>query len=149
MWPTGGSFFPSTPSLADQNISLSCFPTGRHVKSFHEAQPKMSGEFIEMINSKPFELVARKTAGKGRAIAQDSARWPAQSDLRRDPITPSMQNIFRTSCWRTFVVSMSSFCDASWPSCSRVYRIGYFSSLNPGAINWMSSPTPPLRRCQP
>src|SRR5207253_11090673 len=71
------------PDVADQQLILSINPrrsgsrylsqllaTGRHVKSYHEEQPNMSGEFIEMINSKPFELPRERRRVKAEAIAE-------------------------------------------------------------------------------
>src|SRR5689334_11765632 len=44
--------------------------TARDVNSFHEADPKMSGEFVDMINKKPLEDSRDKRRIKSRAIAE-------------------------------------------------------------------------------
>ena len=46
------------------------FSTVPNVKSFHEAEPKMNGEFIDMINRKPLVDTRGKRRIKSKAIAE-------------------------------------------------------------------------------
>ena len=113
--------------------------TGRHVKSFHEAQPKMSGEFIEMINSKPFELSRERRRVKAEAIAEilrAGRRKEIYAETNHtfiktffDVVLEDFRNVDVIILRRELALVLKSFIE-----------LGYFSSLNPVASNWMSSP---------
>jgi hypothetical protein len=113
--------------------------TGRHVKSFHEAQPKMSGPFIEMINSEPFELSRDRRRVKSEAIAEivrAGRRKEIYAETNHtfiktffDVVLEDFHNVDVIILRRELALVLKSFIE-----------LGYFSSLNPVAWNWMSSP---------
>src|SRR4051794_15459968 len=54
--------------------------TARNVKAHHEAEPKMNGEFIDMINTQPLEATREKRRVKVNAIV-DLLRASGRKDV--------------------------------------------------------------------
>ena len=113
--------------------------TARHVKSFHEAQPKMSGEFIAMINSEPLERSREKRRVKSAAIAsilRAGRRKESYAETNHtfiktffDVVLEDFHNVDVIILRRELALVLKSFIE-----------LGYFSSRNPVALDWMSSP---------
>jgi hypothetical protein len=113
--------------------------TARHVKSFHEAEPKMSGAFIEIINSEPLERSREKRRIKAEAIAKilrASRRKQIYAETNHtfiktffDVVLEDFRNVDVIILRRELALVLKSFIE-----------LGYFSARNPVAWNWMSSP---------
>jgi hypothetical protein len=113
--------------------------TGHHVKSFHEAEPKMSGAFISMINSEPFEVSREKRRVKSEAIA-GILRTGSPDEIYAetnhtfiktffDVVLEDFHNVDVIILRRELALVLKSFIE-----------LGYFSVLNPLGLDWMSSP---------
>ena len=113
--------------------------TAPGVKSFHEAEPKMGGEFIAMINSEPLEASREARAVKAEAIAGIlRARGPEEIYAETnhtfiktffDVVLEDFHNLDVIILRRELVFVLKSFIE-----------LGYFSPLNPLSFSWMSSP---------
>lgn len=112
--------------------------TARSVESFHEAEPKMSGEFMSMINSAPMAASRDQRRIKADAIA---------AILRSKPgaIYAETNHAFIKTF---FDVVLDDFPSGSVINLRRdlplvlksFVELGYFSPLNPLSFSWMSSP---------
>ena len=113
--------------------------TARHVKGFHEAKPKMSGEFTAMINAGALELSRAKRRVKADAIAE-TLRASSPEDVYVetnhmfiktffDVVLEDFHNVAVIILRRELALVLKSFVE-----------LGYFSSRNPRAFQWMSSP---------
>ena len=113
--------------------------TAAGVNSFHEAEPKMSGEFIAMINAKPLDLSRDKRRIKAVAIAQTlRGMTPEQIYAETnhmfiktffDVVLEDFANVDVVVLRRGLVQVLKSFIE-----------LGYFSVRNPLSLAWMSSP---------
>jgi hypothetical protein len=112
--------------------------TARRVKSFHEAEPSMSGDYIDMINSEPLEASREKRRVKSHAIAEtlraDRRKVYAETNHTfiktfYDVVLEDFRNVQVIILRRDLAHVLKSFVE-----------LGYFSSLNPRAEKWMSSP---------
>jgi hypothetical protein len=113
--------------------------TARDVQSFHEAAPKMSGEFIRMINSEPLAASREKRRVKSEAIAKFLRNSPTSVTYAEtnhtfiktffDVVLDDFRNVDVIILRRDPVLVLKSFIE-----------LGYFSPLNPLAYSWMSSP---------
>jgi hypothetical protein len=113
--------------------------TAHQVTSFHEAEPKMSGEFIDMINSKPMEASREKRRVKAAAIAEvlrGSGPEEIYAETNHtfittfyDVVLEEFHNVDVINLRRGLALVLKSFIE-----------MGYFSPLNPLSFAWMSSP---------
>jgi hypothetical protein len=113
--------------------------TAPRLKSFHEAEPKMHGEFIGMINSEPFESSRDKRRVKSEAIAailRASAPEEFYAETNHtfiktffDVVLEDFHNVDVIILRRELALVLKSFIE-----------LGYFSPLNPLSLSWMSSP---------
>jgi hypothetical protein len=113
--------------------------TAHQVTSFHEAEPKMCGEFIDMINSKPMEESREKRRVKAEAIAEilrGSAPEEIYAETNHtfittfyDVVLEEFPNVDVVNLRRDLGLVLKSFIE-----------MGYFSPLNPLSFAWMSSP---------
>lgn len=113
--------------------------TAPNVKSFHEAEPKMSGEFIRMINSQPMADSREKRRIKSQAIAEMVRDWPAETVYAEtnhtfittfyDVVLEEFANVDVVILRRDLAQVLKSFVE-----------LGYFSPRNPLSLEWMSSP---------
>jgi hypothetical protein len=113
--------------------------TAEHVKSFHEAEPKMSGEYMAMINEQPLEATTAKRRTKSEAIAA-VLREMGPKDIYvetnhtfiksfYDVVLEDFRNVQVIILRRDLALVLKSFIE-----------LGYFSPLNPRGHQWMSSP---------
>jgi hypothetical protein len=113
--------------------------TAAEVKSFHEAKPKMSGEYLAMINAEPLHASREKRRIKAEAIAQMlRGMAPEQTYAETnhtfiktffDVVLEEFRNVDVIVLRRALVHVLKSFIE-----------LGYFSSRNPLSLAWMSSP---------
>jgi hypothetical protein len=113
--------------------------TAHQVTSFHEAEPKMSGEFIDMINTKPMEASREKRRVKAAAIAEvlrGSGPEEIYAETNHtfittfyDVVLEEFHNVDVINLRRDLALVLKSFIE-----------MGYFSPLNPLSFAWMSSP---------
>src|SRR4051812_30999500 len=113
--------------------------TSPNVKSFHEAEPKMSGEFVEMINAKPLEDSRDKRRVKVKAIEEILRSTPPETVYAEtnhtfittfyDVVLEEFQNVDVIILRRDLARVLKSFIE-----------LGYFSPSNPLSREWMSSP---------
>jgi hypothetical protein len=113
--------------------------TGRNVKSFHEAEPKMNGEFIEMVNSAPLNSSREKRRIKAAAIAAILGASPPEEIYVEtnhtfiktfyDVVLEDFTNVDVVILRRDLALVLKSFIE-----------LGYFSPLNPLSFSWMTSP---------
>ncbi len=113
--------------------------TAAQVRSFHEAEPKMSGEFIEMINRAPLESSREKRRIKSRAIAEIVRTFGPDEIYAEtnhtfittfyDVVLEDFQKIDIVILRRDLALVLKSFIE-----------LGYFSPRNPLSYQWMSSP---------
>lgn len=115
------------------------FSTAKKVKSFHEAEPKMSGEFIEMINAQPLAVSREKRRIKAEAIAKilrGSGPDETYAETNHtfittffDVVLEDFRKIDIVILRRDLALVLKSFVE-----------LGYFSPRNPLSFSWMSSP---------
>ena len=113
--------------------------TAPDVESFHEAEPKMSGEFIGMINAAPFADSKEKRRIKSEKIAEvlrgsDPAATYAETNHAFiktffDVVLEDFRNVEVIILRRDLPLVLKSFIE-----------LRYFSARNPLAYSWMSSP---------
>jgi hypothetical protein len=113
--------------------------TARHMNSFHEAEPHMSAEYIDMINAGPLETTREKRRVKCEAIAEilrgmgrnDSYAETNHTFIKTfyDVVLEDFRNVQVIVLRRDLALVLKSFVE-----------LGYFSPLNPRGQNWMSSP---------
>ena len=111
--------------------------TAKNVKAFHEAEPKMCGEFIEMINTHPLEATRDTRRVKAEAIAKIVGRSKevyAETNHTfiktfYDVVLERFAKIDIIILRREFARVLKSFVE-----------LGYFSDRNPNWQKWMSSP---------
>lgn len=115
------------------------FSTARNVKSFHEAEPKMNGEVIELINAKPLEESREKRRIKSRAISEilrTSSPGEIYAETNHafittfyDVVLEDFSNVDVVILRRDLAQVLRSFIE-----------LGYFSAQNSLSFEWMSSP---------
>jgi hypothetical protein len=113
--------------------------TARDVQSFHEAEPKMNGEFIEMVNSAPLKSSQERRRVKAAAIAAILRASPPEKIYAEtnhafiktffDVVLEDFGNVDVVILRRELALVLKSFIE-----------LGYFSPLNPLSFSWMSSP---------
>ena len=112
--------------------------TTREVKSFHEAEPKMSGEFLGMINAGPLEISREQRRTKSQAIATVLRANPGETYAETnhmfiktfyDVVLEDFHNVEVIILRRDLASILRSFIE-----------LGYFSPRNPKSYQWMSSP---------
>lgn len=113
--------------------------TARHVKSFHEAEPKMNGEPIAAINASPLEASREKRRVKAEAIADILRRTRSKVTYVEtnhvfikafyDVVLEDFHNVDVIILRRDLALVLKSFVE-----------LGYFSSHNLKSLDWMSSP---------
>jgi hypothetical protein len=140
---------PRFPDVADRRLIFSInsgragskylLATAPRVKSFHEAEPKMSGEFIRMINSAPLSESREQRRVKSHAIAailRESAAEEIYAETNHtfittffDVVLEDFRKIDIVILRRDLALVLKSFIE-----------LGYFSPRNPLSFEWMSSP---------
>ena len=146
--PTASRF----PEVADRHLIFSInsgragskylaqlLGTAQDVQSFHEAEPKMSGDFIRLINAEPLAASREKRCVKSEAIAKLLRNSPASVTYAEtnhtfiktffDVVLEDFRNVEVIILRRNLLQTLRSFVE-----------LGYFSELNPLAYSWMSSP---------
>jgi hypothetical protein len=113
--------------------------TARSVNAFHEAEPKMNGEFIDMINAQPLEASREKRKVKVNAIVdlvRASGRKGIYAETNHtfiktfyDVVLEEFQNVEVIVLRRALARVLKSFVE-----------LGYFTERNPNWPKWMSSP---------
>jgi hypothetical protein len=114
--------------------------TAAGVESFHEAEPKMSGDYIAMINAAPLVESREKRRIKSAAIAEVLRRSApdivyvetnhAFIKTFYDVVLEDFLNVEVIILRRDLALVLKSFIE-----------LGYFSPRNPLAYSWMSSPS--------
>jgi hypothetical protein len=152
MTPDRASVRARFPEVADRHLIFSInsgrsgskylsqlLSTARNVKAFHEAEPKMSGEFIDLINSAPLKSSQEKRRIKTEAIAAILRAAPPEEIYVEtnhtfiktfyDVVLEDFANVDVVILRRELALVLKSFIE-----------LGYFSPLTPLSFSWMSSP---------
>jgi hypothetical protein len=140
------------PEVADRHLIFSInsgrsgskylaelFSTAEKVKSFHEAEPKMSGEFIEMINAQPLAVSREKRRIKAEAIAKilrGSGPDETYAETNHTFITAFFDVVLEDFGKIDIVILRRDLAHVL----KSFIELGYFSPLNPLSLSWMSSP---------
>ena len=113
--------------------------TAQDVWSFHEDPPKMSGEPLRLVNTLPLEASRHVRRVKVEAIAARLHGMPPQGVYAEanhmfiktffDVVLAEFHNVEVIILRRGLPHVLKSFIE-----------MGYYSPLNPGALDWMSSP---------
>jgi hypothetical protein len=113
--------------------------SARGVRSFHEAPPSMSGTPLRLVNALPFEASREVRRAKVEGIAR------TVQGLGPDEVYAETNHMFI----KTFFDVVLEACDTvevvilrrSLPHVLKSFvELGYYSPLNPAALDWMSSP---------
>jgi hypothetical protein len=113
--------------------------TARDVKSFHEAEPKMSHQFIGMINARPLMASREERRIKADAIAKLlRASSPAEiyAETNHTFITTFFDVVLEDFHKVDIIVLRRDLAHVL----KSFIELGYFSPRNPLSFEWMSSP---------
>ena len=143
---------PVPPALAERRL-IFCINSGRcgskylaellgtaaGVRSFHEAPPPMSGAPLHLVNAFPFSHSRAMRRVKCQAIADilsGMAPYEIYAETNHmfiktffDVVAAEFENVDVVLLRRRLPLVLKSFVE-----------MGYYSPLNPGALDWMSSP---------
>lgn len=115
------------------------FRTARRVQSFHEAPPTMSGEPLRLVNALPFEASREARRIKPEAIADLLRRMPPE-DIYAETNHMFIKTFFDVVLARFPNVDVVILRRGLPHVLKSFIEMGYYSPLNPGALDWMSSP---------